>query len=108
MKKDPKVSAVLDIIFEQIKKLEVISNKLNRLGYVESVADGVVRVRGMAQVAYGEMVAFPQVPNLLGFTCNLNKDSVDILIFGDEREVKAGYYVIGRGHGLKVPITKKC
>lgn len=107
MKKDPKVSAVLDIIFEQIKKLEVISNKLNRLGYVESVADGVVRVRGMAQVAYGEMVAFPQVPNLLGFTCNLNKDSVDILIFGDEREVKAGYYVIGRGHGLKVPITKK-
>jgi len=37
----------------------------------------------------------------------LNKDSVDILLFGEDRLVKAGHYVVGRGTGLKVPVTKK-
>ncbi|HMP27961.1 MAG TPA: F0F1 ATP synthase subunit alpha [Saprospiraceae bacterium] len=83
------------------------SRKLGRVGYVETVADGVVRVKGMAEVAYGEMVYFPAVAGLLGFTCNLNKESVDILLFGDDRLVKAGYFAAGRGHGLQVPVTKK-
>ena len=86
---------------------ETASKKLGRIGYVETVADGVVRVRGMADIAYGEMVYFPAVAELTGFTCNLNRDSVDILLFGDDRLVKAGYYAVGRGHGLKVPVTKK-
>jgi len=84
-----------------------IPKNIGRIGYVETVADGVVRVRGMADVAYGEMVSFPAVKGLTGFTCNLNRDSVDVLLFGDDRLVKAGFYAIGRGFGLKVPVTKR-
>lgn len=83
------------------------NSNINRIGYIETVADGVVRARGMSAVAFGEMVYFPAVPGLTGFTCNLNKDTVDILLFGDDRLVKAGYYVVGKGSGLKVPVTKK-
>jgi len=83
------------------------ANKLGRVGYVETVADGVVRVKGMAEVAYGEMVYFPSVSGLVGFTCNLNKDSVDILLFGEDRLVKSGHYAVGKGHGLQVPVTKR-
>jgi proton translocating ATP synthase F1 alpha subunit len=84
-----------------------LNKNLGRIGYVESVADGVVRARGMMDVAYGEMVYFPAIPNLKGFTCNLNKDSVDILLFGEDRLVKAGFYVVGEATGLKIPVTKQ-
>jgi len=83
------------------------NERLGRIGYVETVADGVVRAKGMSGVAYGEMVYFPAVPGLAGFTCNLNKDTVDILVFGEDRLVKAGFYVVGQGTGLSVPVTKK-
>ena len=90
------------------KEVNAIRNKnFGRIGYVETVADGVIRARGMSAVAFGEMVYFPAVPGLTGFTCNLNKDSVDILVFGEDRLVKAGYYVVGKGTGLRVPVTKK-
>lgn len=105
--KDERISNVINLIFERIIKLEKVTQKMSRLGYVESVTDGVIRVKGMAGAAYGEMVYFPQASGISGFTCNLNKDSVDILIFGDERLIKAGYYAVGRGFGLKVPVTKK-
>lgn len=96
-----------NLIDQALIKEKNISKKLGRIGYVETVADGVVRVRGMAEIAYGEMVYFPAVNGLTGFTCNLNKDSVDILLFGEDRLVKAGYYAVGRGHGLQVPVTRK-
>jgi F-type H+-transporting ATPase subunit alpha len=95
-------------VLEMAAELErSAAKKLGRLGYVETVADGVIRVKGLADVAYGEMVYFPGLTGLTGFTCNLNKDSVDILLFGDDRLVKAGFYVAARGSGLKVPVTKK-
>lgn len=96
-----------NLIDQALLKERTVSKKLGRIGYVETVADGVVRVRGMAEIAYGEMVYFPAVPGLTGFTCNLNKDSVDILLFGEDRLIKAGYYAVGRGHGLQVPVTRK-
>ncbi|MCB1711896.1 MAG: F0F1 ATP synthase subunit alpha [Candidatus Riesia sp.] len=98
-------NSALDVAAAKIKAKA--NRNLGRIGYVETVADGVVRARGMVDVAYGEMVYFPAVPGLIGFTCNLNKDSVDILLFGEDRLVKAGYYVVGKGTGLKVPVTKK-
>jgi proton translocating ATP synthase F1 alpha subunit len=97
-----------------IKSLDLLVNQKNanknrysRIGYIETVADGVVRARGLFSVAFGEMVYFPAVPGLIGFTCNLNKNSVDILLFGEDRLIKAGYYVVGKGAGLTVPVTKK-
>lgn len=101
-------SEIFSNILDNAIRIKSAQNKLlGRVGYIETVADGVVRARGMLDVAFGEMVYFPAVTGLNGFVCNLNKDSVDILIFGDDRFVKAGYYVVGRGSGLKVPVTKK-
>jgi proton translocating ATP synthase F1 alpha subunit len=104
-------SEFLEVFANLIEAAASSRKKANRIwgrvGYVETVADGVIRARGMADVAYGEMVYFPSVSGLTGFTCNLNKDSVDILLFGDDRLVKAGFYVVGRGSGLKVPVSKK-
>lgn len=101
-------SEIFKTVLDGALKVKVAQNKLlGRVGYVETVADGVVRARGMADAAFGEMVYFPSVMGLNGFVCNLNKDSIDILLFGDDKLVKAGFYVVGRGTGLKVPVTKK-
>lgn len=103
----------LSNLFNIISEIAITKNKktsnsnIKRIGYIETVADGVVRARGMSAVAFGEMVYFPSVPELIGFTCNLNKDTVDILLFGDDRLIKAGYYVVGKGSGLRIPVTKK-
>lgn len=91
----------------ETKSLLANVEKVGRIGFIESVSDGVVRARGMSNVAFGEMVYFPAVSGLQGFTCNLNKETVDILVFGEDRAVKAGTYVIGMGHGLQMPVTKK-
>lgn len=110
MAKNPNMD-ILDLLARLTEtaatKKRAANKKLGRIGYVETVADGVVRAKGMSDVAYGEMVYFPAVPGLAGFTCNLNKDTVDILVFGEDRLVKAGFYVVGQGTGLRVPVTKK-
>jgi F0F1-type ATP synthase alpha subunit len=42
-----------------------------------------------------------------GLTYNLNKDSVDILVFGDDRLIKTGDIIIATKSGLYVPVSKK-
>jgi len=77
-----------------------------RIGYIQSVGDGVVRAEGLNKVAFGEKVLFPEI-GVSGFACNLNKDSVDILVLGDDRAIKAGMIVVGTSSGLRVPVSKK-
>jgi F-type H+/Na+-transporting ATPase subunit alpha len=105
MHKDNLLDIVQEFMESKLKSRGVFAG--GRLGYIVSVADGVVKARGMQNVKFGETVKFPSVEGLVGFTCNLNKDSVDILVFGEDRLVKAGTYVLGTGDTLKTPVTKK-
>lgn len=75
-------------------------------GFTTSVGDGVVKASGLKGVAYGEVVYFPS-SKIKGLTYNLNKDSVDILVFGDDRLIKTGDLVIGLKSGLHVPVSRK-
>jgi F0F1-type ATP synthase alpha subunit len=74
------------------------------VGYTISVSDGIVKAIGLKALAYGEVVQFPGT-DVIGLTCNLNKNSVDILILGDERAISSGSLVIGTGSGIKVPVS---
>jgi F-type H+-transporting ATPase subunit alpha len=84
------------------KSKKVISD---RFGFVKTVGDGVVKAIGLKKVAYGEVVFFPGL-NIKGLTFNLNKNDVDILVFGNERLIKAGATVIGTKKGLFIPVSK--
>ena len=44
---------------------------------------------------------------LIVAACTLKKNSVDILIFGDDRLIKAGTLVVGTGSSLRIPVGKK-
>ncbi len=74
------------------------------VGQVLSVGDGIARVYGLDQVQAGEMVEFPG--GIKGMTLNLEADSVGIVIFGDDRDIKEGDIVKRTGAIVDVPAGK--
>ena len=66
-------SEISDIIKQRIEKLDVASEARNQ-GTVVSVADGIVRIHGLADAMLGEMIEFPG--GIFGMALNLERDSV--------------------------------
>ena len=77
-------------------------------GYVISVIDGVAIISGLYTVKAGEMLDFCSTNNkevlLTGMALNLNRNTVGAVLFGDERKIKPGVLVIGKGIVLSVPV----
>jgi len=70
---------------------------LSEVGEVLSVSDGIAIISGISRVSAGEMVNFSS--GLVGMVLNLNLETVSTVIFGNEREVKAGD-IVRRAHKL--------
>jgi F0F1-type ATP synthase alpha subunit len=66
-------SEISEIIKGRIEKLDVSSQARNE-GTIVSVSDGIVRIHGLADVMYGEMIEFPG--GVYGMALNLEQDSV--------------------------------
>jgi F-type H+-transporting ATPase subunit alpha len=73
-------------------------------GTITQVADGVVRISGLSQVMYNEMVAFPG--GVYGIALNLDEDSVGCVVLGDVSQLKQGDCVKATGKLLSVPVGK--
>ena len=58
------------------------------VGNVISVGDGVAKIYGLVSVQAGEMVEFSN--GMKGMALNLESDSVGVVIFGNDREIKQG------------------
>ena len=63
-----KASEISDLIGQRIQNFEGATETRN-VGSVMSVADGVVRIHGLADARYGEMLEFPG--NMFGLALNL-------------------------------------
>ncbi|MBY0314170.1 MAG: F0F1 ATP synthase subunit alpha [Bdellovibrionales bacterium] len=89
------------ILKDQIKNY---SNQLEvrEAGTVLSVGDGVARVYGLETVMAGELVEFPG--DITGMVLNLEKDSVGIVIFGEDRTIKEGDIVKRTKKIVQVPV----
>lgn len=72
-------SEISEIIKGRIDKLDVTSQARNE-GTVVSVSDGIVRIHGLADVMYGEMIEFPG--GVYGMALNLEQDSVGAVVLG--------------------------
>ena len=75
-------SEISDIIKSRIEGLDVKSEAQNE-GTIVGVSDGIVRVHGLADAQYGEMIEFEG--SLYGMALNLERDSVGIVVLGDAR-----------------------
>ena len=80
-------SEISEIIRQRIERLNVSAQAQNE-GTIVSVSDGIVRVHGLADAVYGEMIEFKG--GLYGMALNLERDSVGIVVLGDYEGLSEG------------------
>ena len=96
-----KASEISRLIKERIENFEV-SAEARDVGTVIAVTDGIVRIHGLADARYGEMLEFPG--NTFGMALNLERDSVGAVVLGDYKHISEGDTVKTTGRILEVPI----
>ena len=93
-------SEISEIIKKRIDNLDVTSQAQNE-GTVVSVFDGIVRIHGLADVMYGEMIEFEG--GKYGLALNLERDSVGAVVLGDYKSIAEGQTAKCTGRILEVP-----
>jgi F-type H+/Na+-transporting ATPase subunit alpha len=96
-----KASEISDLIGQRIQNFAGATEARN-VGSVMSVTDGIVRIHGLADAAYGEMLEFPG--NVFGLALNLEQDSVGAVILGEYKGISEGDVVKTTGRILEVPV----
>jgi len=94
-------SEISEIIKQRIDKLDVSVQAKNE-GTIVSVSDGLIRIHGLADVMYGEMIEFEG--GHYGMALNLERDSVGAVVLGDYLGLKEGQSCKCTGRILEVPI----
>src|SRR3954464_9840528 len=96
-----KASEISDLIKARIEKFTAATEERN-VGTVITVTDGIVRVHGLADVKYGEMLEFPG--GSFGLALNLERDSVGAVVLGEYKHITEGDTVKTTGRILEVPV----
>jgi len=96
-----KASEISELIKERIENFEA-SAEARDVGTIIGVTDGIVRIHGLADARYGEMLEFPQ--NTYGLALNLEQDSVGAVVLGDYKHISEGDTVRTTGRILEVPV----
>ena len=94
-------SEISELIKKRVESFEATAEARNE-GTVVSVADGVVRVHGLADAMYGEMIEFPG--SVFGMALNLEQDSVGAVVLGEYENISEGDKVKCTGRILEVPV----
>src|SRR6202161_3778559 len=96
-----KATEISDLIKQRIEGFKDATEARN-VGTIVSVTDGIVRVHGLADARYGEMLEFPG--NTFGLALNLEQDSVGSVVLGDYKHLGEGDTVKTTGRILEVPV----
>ena len=94
-------SEISEIIKDRIDNLDVSAESRNE-GAIVSVSDGIIRIHGLEDVMYGEMIEFDG--GTFGMALNLERDSVGAVVLGDYQELAEGGRVRCTGKVLEVPV----
>ena len=94
-------SEISELIRQRIDKFEVLAEARTE-GSGVSLTDGIVRIHGLENVMYGEMVEFPG--NTFGLALNLERDTVGAVVLGDYEHLSEGDKVQCTGRILEVPV----
>lgn len=82
-----KAAEVSAILQEQLANYQS-NDKLDEVGTVLEIGDGIARVYGLSNAQYGELVVFDA--GLEGIVLNLEEDNVGVVLLGETSLVKEG------------------
>jgi len=94
-------SEISEIIKQRIESLDV-SAQPSTEGTIVSVSDGIIRIHGLADVMYGEMIEFEG--GVYGMALNLERDSVGAVVLGDYQGLAEGQTCRCTQRILEVPV----
>ncbi|MBT5484025.1 MAG: F0F1 ATP synthase subunit alpha [Gammaproteobacteria bacterium] len=94
-------SEISEIIKQRIDSLDVSAQAQNE-GTIVSVSDGIIRIHGLADVMYGEMIEFEG--GIYGMALNLERDSVGAVVLGDYQSLAEGQTCRCTQRILEVPV----
>ena len=94
-------SEISSVLKEKISGLDLSAERKNE-GIIVSVSDGIVRIHGMGDVMYGELIEFES--GVLGLALNLEQDSVGAVVLGDYLGLIEGQKAVCTGRILEVPV----
>jgi len=92
---------ISSIIREQIEKYDQ-EVKVDNVGTVLQVGDGVARVYGLDQVMSGELLEFED--KTIGVALNLENDNVGAVLMGTGRQILEGGTVKATGQIAQIPV----
>jgi proton translocating ATP synthase F1 alpha subunit len=100
-KANTSVAELSSILEDRIKNFQS-PVKMDEVGRVLSVGDGIARVYGLEKIQAGEMVEF--AGGLKGMALNLENDNVGVVIFGNDKHIREGERVKRTGAIVDVPV----
>ena len=95
---------ISSIIREQIEKSDQ-DVKVESIGTVLQVGDGIARVYGLDQVMSGELLEFED--KTIGIALNLENDNVGVVLMGNGRQILEGGVVKATGRIAQIPVGEK-
>ncbi len=101
---DIKPAEVTDILKRELKNYKT-SLKMENVGTVLTVGDGVARIYGLDQCMMSEILEFPN--GVFGMALNLEEDNVGAVLFGSETKIREGDEVRTTGRLISVPTGDK-
>ena len=96
-----KTDDVLRIIRQQLNDYKT-TLKVDEVGYVLTIGDGIARIFGLDQAMVGELLEFPG--NVFGIALNLDRDSVGAAVLGDYSRIRENDEVKRTGKVFQVPV----
>jgi len=94
-------SEISDLIKQKIEQFE-LTTEARTEGTIVSLTDGIVRIHGLSDAQYYEMLEFPG--NTYGLALNLERDSVGSVVLGEYTHLTEGDWVRCTGRVLEVPV----
>ncbi len=98
---DIRPAEISEILRNEIRGFEG-SVAVSETGRVLSCGDGIARIYGLQNAAYGELLEFPH--SIFGIVLNLEEDNVGAALFGDPQAIGEGDEVKRTGRIAEVPV----
>lgn len=92
---------ISSIIREQIEQYDQ-DVKVDNIGTVLQVGDGIARVYGLDQAMSGELLEFED--KTIGIALNLENDNVGVVLMGTGRQILEGSTVKATGRIAQIPV----
>src|ERR1700755_1508966 len=96
-----KADEITELLRQQIENFEQ-KVRVDEVGTVISLGDGIARVHGLDKVMAGELIQFPH--GVAGLAMNLDEDQVGAVLLGDYTEIREGDEVKRTGKIMSVPV----